>query len=1410
MLLDRIDIDVHGPLHHVELGPFSEHLNVISGPLGSGKTAIARFIRDSLIQRDYPQGMFSASSGRVVWADRNGLVHCRREQDGTVAGRRTVEFESRGEPPRQFHCLDQSWFGDLSAGSDSSRAIQTLQLPESIVDCVITDTAISSVARVVSACVRSGLDSPETYQSLPLHDDSTYHRRDPYSPLDPVSDGIDQRDYDHHRRLRQQLADIDAELSRLLDDERSTADRTFDTFGNAQSMSWSLSQRQQRLLQLHERARQLQARQSELRRWVAEIDRELAHTAAGAAEFDSAECQFSASITDQNLRHRLQDLDAQMIRWRRALAEVRGLRDTFSSDQHRQRRADGFADRRETLRRESLNGFLYTVDHYDHPATIDDWYSDPARWDDRSDEIEFRIDSATRHIDWLLKRYADPTAVPFHWYDPLPETAAYPAAASLAETLRQIRDDLCHLRSPSTRGESYARRPSTDDLDELCRSEQWLHESIRQLNRHRESLLRDAAKHQDASAARWAREGRYDCYVLLQDRRDSLVRLQRVTEKLQTCLRQAADVRRSMRHLPIIDRQWSDDFYRHSIEGRSCGDDYSPANVSVATQRRIDSLRRRRTEILSQLRVVDRPVVSRSPLSDAASGWLVRLTGGRLRRVAWPYNRFRDDRRSYHRDSDQRSGVTIDGREEHDCSIADRAVTVVAVRMAAADLLARTGRHVPLILETDGDDFGAVRATHQQYAPLAYYDNGDLTRSNGPIASALRDFTRAGRQVVLFTSNQPLAAELSRVGARSYRIHRQPIIHAHRPLWKPHYEAERYVGPHPHTYGYRGADELLNHDRFLRDATPGPVHESMKRNRPAPSADINRDFDTAWREAYGMYDCVDRGGVSETSERTDWSRDGIRLRDGYYVANSYTTNHESVDQGCCDGPSSGQPGCCNHQKPKAIAQPISPFFLTVDSPIDQAPSIDAVAAARLRGLKVTHINHLMQQDSNRLADALGLVNVDASTIRRWQAECRLVCRVPQLRGFDARVLVGCGVTTPAQLAAIHPVDLLQQVEAFLSTNQGQKILLSGSSHELSRITTWIAEANSGERVGDTSFARDRRRSRAQDLRRADGGSIQVPVARADSDNEFDSLRYEYESGARGIAGRRSSLRSGRRPLATSRGGKVRNRSVGFSSPETIHTSTAYDSGGGSVDPKSRGSRVSGRSLRSRSSRGSSRRSNAGGTPSNGSGSRRPNSRDRSNRPSGDARVRAASQRQEYPARDYELRQYDARLRESKDEAAHQRSERKLGDDQSEWRFFLQRDSLIVDAPSIGARMAERLNAIGIFTVDDLLNADAQSVASELDHRRVDADTVLQWQQQAALVCRVPMLRGHDAQLLVAAEVTTPEELAQCDPNDLFPIVDTIARSAEGKRIIRNGKRPDLAEVTDWINYGNQHRQWIAA
>lgn len=125
-------------------------------------------------------------------------------------------------------------------------------------------------------------------------------------------------------------------------------------------------------------------------------------------------------------------------------------------------------------------------------------------------------------------------------------------------------------------------------------------------------------------------------------------------------------------------------------------------------------------------------------------------------------------------------------------------------------------------------------------------------------------------------------------------------------------------------------------------------------------------------------------------------------------------------------------------------------------------------------------------------------------------------------------------------------------------------------------------------------------------------------------------------------------------------------------------------------------------------------------------------------------------------------------------------------------------------------MATRLEQLGIITVSDLLMADAEAVAEQLELKRVDADEVISWQSQASLVCRIPNLRGHDAQLLVACDYTSPEELANLDPATVLEPVLEVARSKDGQRILRGGKEPDLEEVQDWIQWAANHRILNAA
>ena len=137
------------------------------------------------------------------------------------------------------------------------------------------------------------------------------------------------------------------------------------------------------------------------------------------------------------------------------------------------------------------------------------------------------------------------------------------------------------------------------------------------------------------------------------------------------------------------------------------------------------------------------------------------------------------------------------------------------------------------------------------------------------------------------------------------------------------------------------------------------------------------------------------------------------------------------------------------------------------------------------------------------------------------------------------------------------------------------------------------------------------------------------------------------------------------------------------------------------------------------------------------------------------------------------------------------------------RFFLTADDDIVDAPSIGPKTATRFHKIGMHKVRDLLNANPEVTAEKLATRHIPAAVVRDWQDQSKLMIAVPGLRGHDAQILVAAGIRDRTGLSQADIASLLSKVIQVADTTEGKRILRSGAVPDLEEVTAWINAARQ-------
>lgn len=149
-------------------------------------------------------------------------------------------------------------------------------------------------------------------------------------------------------------------------------------------------------------------------------------------------------------------------------------------------------------------------------------------------------------------------------------------------------------------------------------------------------------------------------------------------------------------------------------------------------------------------------------------------------------------------------------------------------------------------------------------------------------------------------------------------------------------------------------------------------------------------------------------------------------------------------------------------------------------------------------------------------------------------------------------------------------------------------------------------------------------------------------------------------------------------------------------------------------------------------------------------------------------------------------------------------------DPSDWRYFLQTDSLVVEAPSIGPKMAERLKELGILTVSDLIGRRPESISAGLTEAKVTARQAQDWQRQAVLMCRVPELRGHDAQILVACGVDTAEQLAGMAPATLWKQIEPFLETRDAARVLRSATPPDLDEVTDWVRFAGHSRALRAA
>ena len=147
-------------------------------------------------------------------------------------------------------------------------------------------------------------------------------------------------------------------------------------------------------------------------------------------------------------------------------------------------------------------------------------------------------------------------------------------------------------------------------------------------------------------------------------------------------------------------------------------------------------------------------------------------------------------------------------------------------------------------------------------------------------------------------------------------------------------------------------------------------------------------------------------------------------------------------------------------EPKGDAASDRHFYLTLDHPVADGPSVGPKTAERLLPHGIQTVRDLLKADPMALSVLVNVRHITPETIAGWQDQARLVCTVPSLRGTHAQLLVGSGYDSAEALAAAEPDQLCADVLAFASSAAGQRVLRNGDPPDIEKIKSWLEAARS--------------------------------------------------------------------------------------------------------------------------------------------------------------------------------------------------------------------------------------------------------------------------------------------------------------------------------------------------------------
>ncbi|MGE0053734.1 MAG: DUF4332 domain-containing protein [Hyphomicrobium sp.] len=147
---------------------------------------------------------------------------------------------------------------------------------------------------------------------------------------------------------------------------------------------------------------------------------------------------------------------------------------------------------------------------------------------------------------------------------------------------------------------------------------------------------------------------------------------------------------------------------------------------------------------------------------------------------------------------------------------------------------------------------------------------------------------------------------------------------------------------------------------------------------------------------------------------------------------------------------------------RPVAEREKRFYLALDDEIEKAPSIGPRTAAYLSRAGIYKVRDLFSCNPEQAAAKIGVRYITAQRLALWQAQSRLVCTVPWLRGTHAQLLAGAGFDTLEKIEGADKSAVCAAILQFAQTRDGQSVLRSGNPPDIERVGRWVEAASLAE------------------------------------------------------------------------------------------------------------------------------------------------------------------------------------------------------------------------------------------------------------------------------------------------------------------------------------------------------------